>query len=84
MSPSETDHWLVRPSTIRLLWRVGIAVLVALTLLDALDFAHPHFGIDGSFGFYSWYGFATCAAMVFFAKGLGLLLKRSDRYYDDD
>ena len=26
----ETDHWLARPSTIRLLWRVFIAVLMAL------------------------------------------------------
>lgn len=83
MRALDSDHWLVRPSSIRLMWRIGIAVLAGLTLLDLLGFAHPHFGVDGFFGFYSWYGFATCAAMVFFAKGLGTFLKRPDGYYDD-
>lgn len=77
-------HWLVRPATIRLLWRGGLAFLAVLTLADLLLTPHPYFGIDGSFGFYSWYGLATCAAMVFFAKGLSFFLKRDDAYYGDD
>ena len=77
-------HWLVRPATIRLLWRGGLAVLAVLTLADLLLTPHPYFGIDGSFGFYSWYGLLTCAVMVFFAKGLGYFLKRDDAYYGDD
>jgi hypothetical protein len=44
---------------------------------------HSYFWIDGTFGFYSWYGLLTCAAMVLFAKGLGVFLKRDDTYYDD-
>ena len=43
---------------------------------------HPGFGIDGTFGFYAWYGLGTCVAMVLFAKGLGVLLKRRDTYYE--
>ena len=76
-------HWLVRPRTIRLLWIVFIAVL-ALTLFPDF-FIHPHayFGIDGSFGFFAWYGFVTCAAMVAVAKVLGIFLKRKDTYYDN-
>lgn len=83
MIENETKHWLLRPNTIRLLWIGFIVVLTALALADV--FLHPHalFGIDGTFGFYSWYGLLTCAAMVLFAKALGLLLKRSDTYYDD-
>jgi len=77
-------HWLVRPATIRLLWRGGLPILAVLTLADLLLTPHPYFGIDGSFGFYSWYGLLTCAVMVFFAKGLGFLLKRGDEYYGDD
>jgi hypothetical protein len=81
---AEPPHWLVRPSTIRLMWRYGLAMLAAVTLADLALTPHPYFDIDGSFGFYSWYGLVTCAAMVFFAKGLGYLLKRDDDYYGDD
>ncbi len=76
-------HWLVRPATIRLLWRYGFAILAVLVLLDFAISPHPYFGIDGSFGFFAWYGLATCAAMVIVAKGLGLFLKRKDTYYDE-
>ncbi|MEK9673804.1 MAG: hypothetical protein VW268_15090 [Rhodospirillaceae bacterium] len=76
-------HWLVQPDTIRKLWIGGIALLIVVTLFDIWVHKHVHFGIEGSFGFYSWYGFATCAAMVAIAKGLGFILKREDTYYDD-
>ena len=38
----------------------------------------------GWFGFHAWYGFLTCAAMIVFAKCLGLLIKRPDTYYGED
>ena len=76
-------HWLVRPATIRKLWIVFIVTLAGVTLLDLTLKPYPYFGIDGTFGFYAWYGFLTCAAMVVGAKALGLFLKRKDSYYDD-
>lgn len=76
-------HWLQRPETIRKLWRIGSVVLTAVFLLDFVIAKHPYFGIDGTFGFYSWYGLGTCVAMVVFAKLLGVFLKRGDDYYDD-
>ena len=80
--PGEPVHRLVRPSTVRGLW-IGFAVVLAgLVLGDLLIHPHAGFGIDGSFGFYAWYGLGTCVAMVLFAKGLGILLKRGDDYYD--
>jgi len=83
--PNETKdmHWLVRPATIRHLWRGGLIILALTVLADLLLTPHPRFGIDGSFGFYAWYGFLTCAAMVIGAKALGLLLSRKDTYYDE-
>lgn len=83
MTKNTREHWLRRPETIQKLWIGGIALLVALALLDFVVEPHPHFGIDGTFGFYSWYGFLTCVAMVVGAKALGLILKRKDDYYDD-
>ncbi|MEE9386757.1 MAG: hypothetical protein V3V08_25350 [Nannocystaceae bacterium] len=72
------------PKAIRLAWIGFIACLVVLLLLDLVVEHHPHFGIDGYFGFSAWYGFGTCVLMVVGSKKLvGLFLKRKDTYYDD-
>ena len=83
MGGKGTRHWLTRPRTIRRLWIGGGVMLAGLVLADFFVDAHPSFGVDGSFGFYAWYGLITCMAMVLGAKGLGVLLKRRDDYYDD-
>ena len=80
---NQQKHWLVRPENIRLLWRIFIAILVIVALGDLFVHPHVYFWIDGTFGFNSWYGFATCVAMIFIAKGLGVFLKRKDTYYDE-
>ena len=76
------DHWLVRPETIRMLWFVGIGVLAVTVLCDLVVEHHPHFGIDGTFGFAAWFGFLSCVILVAIAKGLGVFLKRPDTYYE--
>ena len=77
------DHWLVRPDTIRKLW-IGFAVVLgAVVLIDLAVVHHPHFGMDGTFGFGAWFGFFSCVALVLLAKGLGAILKRPDTYYDN-
>lgn len=81
------DHWLVRPSSIRLMWRVLIAVLTLLVALQLVIKIKGYFLIDGWFGFGAAFGFLSCLAMVLFAKGLGVFLKRPEDYYteaDDD
>ncbi|NQU59660.1 MAG: hypothetical protein HQ512_00870 [Rhodospirillales bacterium] len=82
--PTEKDsslHWLVRPDTIRKLWIGGGVVLAALVVVEIWVPAHGTFGLDDTFGFNAWFGFAACVAMIFFAKGLGKLLRRKDTYY---
>ena len=81
--PGEPVHPLVRPLTVRGLWIGFGVVLAALVLGDLLIHPHAGFGIDGAFGFYAWYGLGTCVAMVLFAKGLGVVLKRPDTWYDE-
>jgi hypothetical protein len=83
MTSPDDDYWLARPDTIRRLWMAFVAVLAALVLADLFVDQHPVFGLDGTFGFAAWYGFASCVALVLLAKGLGALLKRPDTYYDD-
>lgn len=82
-SNNKDDNWLVRPSTIRLLWIVSMAVLAVTVLADLLIDRKGKFGIDGTIGFYAWYGFLSCVVLVASAKGLGVLLRRKDTYYDD-
>ncbi len=78
------QHWLVRRQSIRIMWRVFIAIL-ALTVAAGLFTAHEsYFSIDGYFAFNAWFGFLACAALILFAKVLGYFLKRPDSYYDDD
>jgi Na+/melibiose symporter-like transporter len=82
-TPQHDDHWLARPSTIRLLWRVFAAVLAVTVLLQFVVSVKGYFGVDGWFGFGAVYGFLSCLAMVLVAKGLGFVLKRDEDYYDD-
>ena len=78
----DQDHWLVRPENIKKLWILFVAVLILTVLADLIVEHHPHFGIDGTFGFAAWFGFIACVGFVAFAKGLGAILKRRDTYYD--
>jgi hypothetical protein len=84
MTEAGEKHWLVRPATVRWLWRIGLAVLAVLVVSDVFVHGHPISSVDSTFGFYGWYGLVTCVAMVLFAKGLGVFLKRGDTYYDDE
>lgn len=77
------DHWLVRPDTIRMIWIGSIIVLAFTVLADFVVEHHPHFGIDGTFGFGAWFGFGACLILVVGSKALGAILKRPDSYYDD-
>ena len=79
----QNDHWLVRPSTIRLLWWVFGGVLALTVLAQLFIGVKGYFGVDGWFGFGAAYGFLACLAMVLVAKGLGYVLKRSEDYYEE-
>ena len=83
MSNSQNDKWLARATTIRLLWRLFIVVLVLTVLAQLLFKVKGYFGVDGWFGFGALFGFFVCLAMVLLAKFLAAVLKRDERYYDD-
>ena len=83
MRQQPTDHWLARPATIKLLWRVFAAVLALTVLAELIIGIKGYFGPDKWFGFGAAFGFAACLAMVLVAKGMGVFLKRPADYYDD-
>ena len=80
----EDDHWLVRPRTIRALWRGFAVVLALLVLVQAVIYIKGYFGVDGWFAFGAVFGFLSCLAMVLVAKALGYVLKRDEDYYEED
>ena len=84
ISTEKSLHWLLKSKTIQNLWIGGSFILVLLILLEYLINSAGYFGIDDTFGFNAWYGFIVCIVLVFMAKGLGVLLKRMDTYYEHD
>jgi hypothetical protein len=88
MNQNQDDHWLVRPASIRLLWKLFWAVLAITVAMQIFIKVKGYFGVDGWIGFGAAFGFGSCVAMVLVAKGLGYVLKRDQNYYraeaDDD
>ena len=81
------DAWLARPSSIRLLWWVFVAVLALSVAAQWVFKVKGYFAVDGWLGFGAVFGFLACLVMVLCAKVLGWLLKRDQSYYrkhDDD
>ena len=80
-----------KPNVSRKFWIVlwltcGVSVLLELSV-----HRHEHFESSDSafasatngFGFYVALGFLACSSAILLAKGLGLLLKAKENYYDD-
>lgn len=65
----------------RLLWGF-YAALVVLVLLDGIIHKHAEFPWQGQFGFFATYGFVSCVALIFIAKGLRRLIRRDEDYYE--
>ncbi|MCY4343028.1 MAG: hypothetical protein OXE83_05580 [Gammaproteobacteria bacterium] len=78
----QPDHWLARPSTIKLIWRAFWALLALSVATQLAISIKGYFEVDGWLGFGAAFGFLSCLAMVLAAKGLGYLLKRHEQYYD--
>lgn len=85
---NNTKHWLYRRQNRPRLWAIMVVILL-LTLLPEFFIHHHHYfedqgvHIDGSWGFYAWYAFASCVLLIVLAKFLGIFLKRKEDYYDD-
>ncbi len=79
---NDKPRWLDRPGNVnRLVY--GLYLLGAVLFVgDLLYLKHPHFEMEGVFGFYAIYGFVACVVLVVLAKQLRRLLMRKEDYYD--
>jgi|TARA_B110000977_G_C10923245_1_gene434000 hypothetical protein len=82
--PKQQDAWLVRPSSIRILWRFFWMILTLTVLAQLVIKIKGSFGFDSWIGFGAVFGFISCLLMVLFAKALGMFLKRDQEYYLKD
>lgn len=79
----EKRRWLDDPHHVTLIFRMLCAVCAGLILADFLYVKHPHFPMEGWFGFYGLFGFVACVLLVLAAKHLlRTTVKRDEDYYD--
>ena len=78
---AERAHWLDQPANVERLVRGFYAVCALLLLLDLFVPRHGSFAIERLFGFYAFFGFAACVALVLVAKQLRRVLMRPEDYY---
>ena len=78
----DRQYWLDRPGSVAWVTRTVYAICALLFLADLAYHKHPHFAAESWFGFYGIFGLAACVLLVLAAKGMRMLLKRDEDYYD--
>lgn len=63
-------------TSLRPLWRV-LLLVAGLALVAGAPLSHSGYG----FGFFTWFGFVSCAVLVFVARLIGFAIKRKETYY---
>jgi hypothetical protein len=81
-SPPERTYWLDDPRHVDLITWGVCAICVLLLGVGLLIDKHGRFAIEHVFGFYGFLGFVASVGLVVLAKGLRVLLKRPEDYYD--
>lgn len=74
--------WADKPENHRLILRVLYVVCALLVLADFVVHRHIYTDIERVPAFYALYGFVALVGVVAAAKGLRLLVKRDEGYYD--
>lgn len=73
---------LEKPGTIKILWLLLCGICGLTVFAEFFIERPPHFTIDSFFGFFAVLGFTCCAVLIVIAKGIGLILKRKEDYYN--
>ena len=78
----EKPNWIDHKKNVNRICYALYAVSAVLLLIDPLVHKHGPFAIEHLWGFYGIYGFVGCVFLVLAARGLRVLLMRSEDYYD--
>jgi hypothetical protein len=78
--------WWEQPANIRRM-KIGLIVALGLSIVygatvDFTHLSHPHFDFETA-PFFAIFGFAAYFTIVSVAKGLRVLVMRSEDYYDE-
>ena len=74
--------WADKPDNKKLILRVLYVACAVLVIADFVVHRHIYTDIERIPAFYALYGFAALVGVVMAAKGLRLLVKRDEGYYD--
>ena len=80
--PQEKQYWLDDHRNVSRLVHVFYVVCALLIVIDLFVPKHGPFAIEHVFGFYGWFGFIACVALVLIAKQLRRVVMRPEDYYD--
>jgi hypothetical protein len=62
--------------------KIFYVLLLILLIVDYFIPKHGHYPWEEAYAFFAVYGFIACVSLIFLAKGLRWLVKRSEDYYD--
>ena len=79
---NNSPGWADKPEVQRLIQRVLYAACAVLVIADFVVHRHIYTDIERIPAFYALYGFVALVGVVMAAKGLRLLVKRDEEYYD--
>lgn len=82
MKDGERRYWLDHRENVDKVYRSVWVLCAALLLVEPLVHKHGEFAFEEWFGFHGLFSLAACAALVLAAKGLRVLLKRPEDYYE--
>jgi len=62
--------------------KIFYVLLLILLIVDFFIPKHGHYPWEEAYAFFAVYGFIACVSLIFVAKALRWLVKRSEDYYD--
>ena len=79
----ERKYWLDGRRNVDKIFYGLTLVCAGLFLADLFYHKHVNFAFENWFGFFAWYGFVCCVALVLLATQMRKWLKRDEDYYGD-
>ncbi len=80
----EKQHIFDNPNNVRRVVHALVGICIVLLAVDFFYERHAARAWEGLIGFYAFYGFVACVALVLIAKEMRKVVMRSEDYYIKD